>query len=117
MKKIRLMLFVLFTIGLFGVNSIKAQTDSEQQFVTIEVIESVYGVGVKPEMVVIDNNGKMISSELEKVRLSNYSGTSGNNTIIVRNEIKKWTGKGYEILTYDKEAGDYLLTTIVLVKD
>lgn len=56
-------------------------------------------------MFVIDNNGKIISSELEKVSLRNYSETSGKNTITVHNEIKKWTEIGYKILTYDKETG------------
>lgn len=117
MKKIKLILILLSAISLFGVNSVNAQADNEQQFVIIEVIESVIGLAVKPEMFVIDNNGKIISSELEKVSLRNYSETSGKNTITVHNEIKKWTEIGYKILTYDKETGDYLLTTIVLVKD
>src|SRR5690554_6060462 len=115
MKTIKLILIVLSTISLFGVNSVNAQADSEQQFVIIEVLEPV--MAAKPEMIVIDNTGEMITTMLEKVSLRNYSETFGKNTVTVHNEIKKWTKKGYKILTYDKEAGDYLLTTIVLVKD
>ncbi|HLV40731.1 MAG TPA: hypothetical protein VKY37_00500 [Brumimicrobium sp.] len=122
MKKIKLIFIVLSTISLFGVDSVNAQADSEQQFVTIEVTEPT-GMGPKAEMIVIDNNGKIASSELDKVILGEYIETSGKNTVAVHNEIKKWTKKGYKILTYDKEIGvyrqmhGYLLTTIVLVKD
>src|SRR5690554_18078 len=117
MKKIKLILILLSAISLFGVNSVNAQADSEQQFVIIEVFEQIIGMTTKAEMFVIDNNGKIISSELKKVSLRNYSETSGKNTLTVHNEIKKWIEKGYKILTYDKETGDFLLTTIVLVKD
>lgn len=58
MKKIKLILILLSAISLFGVNSVNAQADSEQQFVTIEVTEPT-GMGPKAEMIVIDNNGKI----------------------------------------------------------
>jgi hypothetical protein len=116
MKKLKIVLLVIFTVGLHGFNSVNAQAESSgQQFVTVEVFEPF--MGANPEMIVIDSKGKMTSTELEKVSLKKYSETFGKNTVTVHHEITKWTEKGYKLLTYDKEAGDYILTTIVLIKD
>jgi len=115
MKNLNIMLIILITSLLFGSTPTFGQSNEKQQVVIIQVFEPL--IGVTPGMIVVDNNGESTFYELEKVNLRNYEITFGKNLITVHSEIKKWTDKGYKLLTFDKESGDYHTTTIVLVKD
>lgn len=118
MKNLKTILYTAICIAFIGIQNATAQTEGGQQHITIQVFEPI--IGAVPEMLVIDNNGEITSTELNKVNLRKYKETFGENALIIHKEINKWTKNGYEILTYDKEppsGGDYFITNIILVKD
>lgn len=114
MKKVKLILAVVTAMLLLGVSSVNAQEKStEMVIIRITETSSRKGSGI----IITDSEGKINKIELAR----DWIDESGNNQMIIQNELKKWKQEGYKIThlsTSGSTSGDVPIsrTTIILEK-
>lgn len=109
MKNIKGLLLATMTMLFLGFGNVNAQ-ESTSQTVIIRVLESP-GVGLKPCIVITDSQGNSTKTELKK-----GLDESGENAVLIQNELNKWKNQGYKITEMSTAGETFFRTTIILEK-
>lgn len=112
MKNVKLVVLATMTILFLGISDLKAQNES--QIVLIRALEG-FGSTYKSEMVTITPGGDRSVVELVSLKNKNYGEISGDNGVIIQQEIVKWQRQGFVITNFSTDGGDIVQRTFIIM--
>jgi hypothetical protein len=98
MRKLKLVFEVFIVMLFLGMKTVSAQ-EREPQTVIIRTTEALKGAGPNAEMIIITPSGEKQVIQLSGYKPTNYNEVSGDNGVIIQQEITKWQKQGFRVVS------------------